>query len=430
MNATAAAALAIDLGTGGPKVAVVGVDGAILGSAQVTVHTTFGAHGAAEQDPEEVWQAVASATRMAIAESPAGTSDTIDIVYPTSQWSSIVPVGVDGRATGPMLVWMDRRGGSYARSLLRDGATARWLDVHGMVPRSGSSTAHILHYQRDRPDIHTRTRAYLEPMDFLAARMTGVIATTANASMPLALSDHRTLGSWGWSDELVRMAGVDPTRLAPFVPAFTVLGPLRPDAASDMGLPPGVQVAAGCNDSIAAAFGTASLEPGQGAVIMGTTAVLTSHHPTRIMGHDRFVLSMPSVFDDRYYVVAEGGMGGKALEAFATQIGYPDDGPGALLRAVSDAGASPAGSNGVMFLPWLMGSASPAPDHLLTGGFLGVTLGTVRADFARAVMEGVALQVAWLAEEVQALTHHSFPLLRFGGGGALSDTWAQILADA
>ncbi len=423
-------ALAIDLGTGGPKVAIVDVDGHILGSAQVPVHTSFGPYGAAEQDPEELWLAVASATRLALAQAPDSTARSIDIVYPTGQWSSIVPVDSNGRATAPMLVWMDRRGANHTAPLLRNGGKARWLDIHGMVPRTGSSIAHILYYQHDQPDVHYRTRAYLEPVDYLGARMTGVIATTANAAMPLSLSDHRTLGSWGWSDELIERSGVDRTRLAPFVPAFTILGPLRGDAAADMGLPPGVQVAAGCNDSIAAAFGSGALDSGEATVVMGTTAVLTSHHRTRIVEHNRFILSMPSVLDDRYYVVAEGGMGGKALELFATRIGYPDDGVNALPHAVADADVTAAGANGVMYLPWLMGSASPAPDEALRGGFFGVGLGTVRADMARAVMEGVALQVAWLAEDVQTLTAHSFARLRFAGGGALSHTWAQILADA
>ena len=132
-------ALAIDLGTGGPKVAIVDVDGRILGSAQVAVRTSFGPLGVAEQDPEEVWYAVASATRLALAQAPDSTAHSIDIVYPTGQWSSIVPVDSNGRATAPMVVWMDRRGGNHSAALLRNGGLGRWLDIHGMVPRTGSS---------------------------------------------------------------------------------------------------------------------------------------------------------------------------------------------------------------------------------------------------------------------------------------------------
>ena len=298
-------ALAFDLGTGGPKVAVVEPDGTVLGTGQVGVPTQFGADGSAEQDPEVVWQAVVQASRAAIAASPPGTAQRIDLVCPTTQWSSITPVDADGMPVAPMMVWMDRRGGRRTKPLMADGGAELWADIHGLIPVASSSLGHVLHMQH-QPHIHNRTRAYLEPMDYLGARMTGVIATTANGAMPLALSDNRAPGRWGWSDELIARSGVDRSRLPGFISALSILGPIREAQATELGVRPGIAVVVGANDSIAAAFGTGAFGPGQGTVMMGTTAVLTSHHPERFVDYEHFVTTMPSVFDDRYYVV-DGG---------------------------------------------------------------------------------------------------------------------------
>jgi xylulokinase len=135
--------------------------------------------------------------------------------------------------------------------------------------------------------------------------------------------------------------------------------------------------------------------------------------------------------------MAENGIGGKALDFFVESILYPDDAialgprPDDAFERVERAAASVAPNrHGVLFLPWLVGSMAPVGNRDVRAGFLNVGLTTTRAHLARAVYEGVALNAAWLLPHVAAFAHTSWESVRFGGGGAASDLWAQILADA
>ena len=178
-------ALAIDLGTTAAKVSVVAEDGRILGSGTEVVPTRFGPNSVAEQDAEQIWIAVLSAARQALSAAGPAAARDVAVVCATSQWSSIIPVDSSGKPVGPMFVWLDGRGKRYTSALsagassvtgqaAADGGTsarARWADVHGLYP--STSLAHLLHVQHDQPEMHARTAAYLEPMDYLNARFCG-----------------------------------------------------------------------------------------------------------------------------------------------------------------------------------------------------------------------------------------------------------------
>lgn len=433
-------ALAIDLGTTAAKVSVVAIDGSILGSGTEPVPTAFGPRHSAEQDPEQVWRAVLAAARTALRHAGPSAANDTRVVCATSQWSSIIPVDAAGRPVGPMFVWLDGRGSRHTGALTAsdvDGGSAtraHWAEVHGLYP--STSLGHLLYVQHERPDMHERTHSYLEPADYLNARFCGRIAATGCTAMPLSLSDNRTLGHPCWSSDLISRAGVDPTKLPEMVPSLSTLGPILADVASELGLHPNTVVVAGANDSIAAAVGTDALAPGRGTVIMGTTGVLTAHHPTRVVDIKKFIVTMPSALRDRFYVMAEAGLGGKVLEVFLHEIVGGNDGlldgsaPANMFDRLPGALAGvPVGSEGVLFLPWLIGSMAPKIDGDQRGAFLGMSLGTTRGHMLRAVLEGISLQMRWLLDEVEASLGVAFPMVRFAGGGAQSAEWSQTMAD-
>jgi xylulokinase len=129
--------------------------------------------------------------------------------------------------------------------------------------------------------------------------------------------------------------------------------------------------------------------------------------------------------------MAENGLGGKALEHFVRNVAFVDDPlDDAYAKAEAAAASVEPGAGGVSYLPWLVGSIAPVGDRHVRGGFLGLELTTTRAHLARAVYEGVAFNAAWLFPHVEALAGGDWPTLRFGGGGARSALWAQVLADA
>jgi xylulokinase len=293
----------------------------------------------------------------------------------------------------------------------------------------------VLWFQNTQPTVHAQTCAYLEPMDYLVARLSGRIAATANTTIPYALTDTRNLTSVNWSDELVARAGVDRSRLPEIVETPSVVAPLLDDVRNYLGLRDGVVVAAGCNDNCSAALGTGAVAPGRGTVVMGTTAVFAAHHGSERLPASQVLTTMPSALNDRYFVVGEAGLGGKVLETAVEQWFVAEDAADARSadlryeRFLAAAAGSAPGAAGVQFLPWINGSFSPAYSHTARGGFVGLSLESTRSHIARAVLEGISMQMRWLVDEIEVASSISYESVRFAGGGAQSDVWASVLAD-
>jgi xylulokinase len=147
------------------------------------------------------------------------------------------------------------------------------------------------------------------------------------------------------------------------------------------------------------------------------------------------IVSMPSPVPNTYFVMAENGLAGAALERFLTNIVYGSD--HFSEAAVHDrfealqrvAGGIPAGSDGLLFLPWLSGAIAPSEDGLMRGGFLNISTRTPRGDMARAVLEGVSQNLRWLRGPVEKFAKRRFTHFSVYGGAARSDLWCQITAD-
>lgn len=415
--------LAIDLGTGGPKVALVGEDGVTLAWALAPVATTMLPDGGAEQDPREMWAAVVAATREVLA--AVAARPVVAAIAVTSQYMSTIPVAADGAPTGPCILWMDVRGARHNRSLLRAGTFGLFLERHGLVPlpsgHDNVAHAHVL--QTHHPDAYANAVALVEPMDYLTARLTGRVTATQSTVFGQLACDNRVWGSTEYDPVLVAASGLDPAKLAPLVPMNSIVGGLSAAVAHELGLAAGTPVVAGTIDSITSAVGSGALGPADASVIIGTTSVLVTHIREHRGDIRAGVLAVPSPLEGMYYVMAENGLGGRAFEWARQFLGYRD-----VETALADAAAVSA--DGVQFLPWLLGSGAPRPDDDARGAFVGLALHHDRRHALRATLEGVALNLAWLLPAVETFVGNPYPFLRFGGGGAQSTLWAQLLADA
>ena len=418
-----ATVLAIDLGTGGPKVALVGLDGTTFGWRSAPVATEFLPDGGAEQDPREMWSAVVAASRALLAEVTAPAPCAIAV---TSQYMSTIPVGADGTPTGPCILWMDHRGAAHSRSLLNRDSFAMFVERHGMVPLpSGHDNVAHAHVLRTfHPAAYAAAAALVEPMDYLTARLTGRVTATQSTVFGQLVCDNRTWGTTEYDPALVAATQLDPAKLAPLVAMNSVVGEVTGAVAAELGIAAGTPVVAGTIDSITSAVGSGALGPTDGSVIIGTTSVLVSHIAEHRGDIGSGVLAVPSPLLGKYYVMAENGLGGRAFEWARRLFGYGDD----VGLALADAASVDA--DGVQFLPWLLGSNAPRPNDDVLAAFVGLSLQHDRRHAMRASLEGVALNLAWLLPQVEEFVGGRFPFVRFGGGGAQSALWAQLLADA
>jgi len=428
--------LAVDLGTSGVKVAVVDDEGRVLASATEALTTMFLPDGGAEQDPERWWSAIGRCGREAVARAGCGASG-VEVVAVTSQYMSIVAIDGRGRPLMNAVMWMDTRGRRRRDHLRSPDPVALWLDRHGLTPLGTNDLAHMAFIRDERPDVHAAAAAYVEPVDYVNARLTGRITATQTTAFPLLTVDNRVHGTLEHSAELVAAAGVDPDKLPPIVAFDEIIGPVTADAAGHLGVTTAAVVVTGTIDSVTSAVGSGALDERACSIIVGTTSVMVTHVTRKASDLDHGILSVPSPLPGRYAVLAENGVGGKALEFLLANLVYGNDAfatapmpPDAYERAEAAAAAAPVGSGGVLFLPWLVGSMAPAPDPTMRAAFANLSLATTRSHLARAVLEGVALNLRWLLGPVSAFVGRSWDEMCFGGGGASSDLWSAIMADA
>lgn len=438
MSPPDAVVLAVDLGTSGVRVALIDRAGRALASATAPVAMRRGPGAAAEQDPEEIWRAFAGCVGSALGSAP-GTARRVAAVVCASQFSSLLPVDSRGLPLGPLVLYLDGRGAPMSRALTErsPGLWALWLERHGMPCAGGGqdSLAHMLWFEAERPELHRAAHAYVEPMDYLTARLSGRVTANVCTAFPLLLTDNRRGSEGGWCDELIDAAGVDRAKLPELVAPGSTVGELLPEHARAWGLPPGVAVLSGMNDTCALALGTGSHLGSQLGVSIGTTLVATTLVESMRSDLRHFLLTQPAPLPGRHVLMAEGGLGGKAVEFVLEKLVYARDALGdhaaddAFARVDAAVAATPPGAGGVLFLPWLTGVWAPAGDLRARGAFLNLGLETTREHLVRAALEGVAFQLRWMLPHVEALTGRRHDELVFTAGGARSDAWAQILAD-
>ncbi len=438
--------LAFDLGSSSLKAAIVSENGDVAACAAEPVVTRLLPGGGAEQDPEAWWQSALRTARQVISQSGVPRQRIVAVAC-DSQWSLAVAVDRFGRPLMNAVHWLDTRGGLYNRKIAGGFPQiqgynlfrlARWLRITGMVPtRSGvDSLGHVLFIKHERPDVYEKTFKFLEPMDYLTSRLTGRITATQKTMAPFMIADNRKWDHRQYSPALLRITGLDAAKMPEMIPNNGVVGPLAADIASVLGLLPSTRVVAGIGDSNASLIGSGAVRDFDPIIYIGTSQYLTCHVPFKRTRLSCMMASLPSPIPSRWYLLGEQGVGGKCLEFILKQLVYPDDGfesgsmpADAYQRFNRMAQQAPAGSEGLVFLPWLNGSIVPVEDGLVRGGFFNMSLNTGRPHMARAVMEGLAYNNRWTRWGAEKFLGRTISGFRFSGGGALSELWAQIHAD-
>ncbi|MFO8113651.1 MAG: FGGY-family carbohydrate kinase [Desulfosalsimonadaceae bacterium] len=439
--------LAVDLGTSGPKSALVSTRGEIIADAFVENDLFLLDGGGAEQDPEQWWQSILETFRVLLAKRLVPPEE-IAAVCCSSQWSGTVAVDENGRHLMNALVWLDSRGSPYIDAITGGPLKIqgydprkllRWIRLTGGAPsRSGKdSIAHILYIKNRLPDVYQRTYKFLEPKDYLNLRFTGIFAASGDSITLHWVTDNRNIERICYDDRLVKLSTIERSKFPDLVQAASLLGPIKKEVADDLGLSPSVKVISGMPDVQAAAVGSGAVADFAAHLYIGTSSWLTCHVPFKKTLLSKNIASLPSAIPGRYFVANEQESAGACLKFLRDNLFFPQD-------AISDApaphdfyqrldllaaGASP-GSGGLLFLPWLYGERTPIDDPLIRGGFVNLSLEATRAEIVRAVLEGVAFNSRWLLGAVEKFAGRRIDPIRMIGGGAASDVWCRIHADA
>ena len=439
--------IAIDVGTSRTKIGLVNQDGKVVSYSTHSYPTHILPMGGVEQNPMEWWHAVSSGVKQVVKESGIN-SENIVAIGVTSQWSVSVAVDERGEPLMNAISWMDTRGSKYNAQVVKGFPSMqgyglrklyKWVKIVGATPQLGGSdtTAHMLYIKNELPEIYRKTFKFLEPMDFINMRLTGKANATQNSNVATLLIDNRPNGTRDYNPWALAESGIDRQKLPDLLPVEGIVGNLQETIARDWGLSPKTIVITSAGDNSVAPIGSGALADYEAVAVLGTSGMLVLHVPYKKTDLIKFIFTFPSALNNRYLLWADTGNTGKVIDSFLNNLVFGQDAfntgdvPEDVYTRLNQAAAQvDAGSEGVLFLPWFSGGALvPSNDQFLRGGFINISNSTTRNHLARAVLEGIAYNWRWLKDSAEAFMKYKFPYWHLSGGGAISEVWAQIMAD-
>jgi xylulokinase len=397
------ATLGVDVGTTETKAGVVTRDGRLLALARHRHGSVIDpSTGAAEQDPEAWWTGLVSTVRQAVGEAVAGAGARIVALAVDGHGPTFVPVDEVGRAIRPAITWRDTRAVGEAALLAAETGLHGW--ALGVLPAARWLEGH-------EPAAARATRWYLNSWEALALRLTGRAGSV-------------TVGAAGTIPESgLRAAGLAVDRLAPPIRAGELVGPILPEVAATLDLPTGTPVVAGVVDAYASLHGAALLDAGEAIDVGGAAGGFGLYWDKPIEASGSF--TSPAPLPGLWLIGGAMAATGAALDWFRDAV---LGGSVSTAQLLAEAATVPAGSDGLVFLPYLAGERSPLWDPSARGAFAGLTLGHGRAAMTRAILEASAFAIRHLAGPILA-AGGQVTVMRACGGPARDDAWNQIKAD-
>ncbi len=296
------------------------------------------------------------------------------------------------------------------------------IRITGNDALPGFTAPKILWVRSNEPEIYAQVRHILLPKDYVRLKLTGTYALDRAGGAGTQLFD---VAQRDWSPVVLEALGIDPAWLPPTFEGTAVTGTLTPQAAAATGLLAGIPVYGGGGDQAAAAVGTGAVTEGIVSLSLGTSGVVFAATSQPIIEPDgrlhAFCHALPNTWCLMGVMLSAAGSLRWYRDTLAPGLSFDD-----LLAPVP---AIPAGSEGLLFLPYLTGERTPHPDPLARGAFVGLTVRHSQAHMTRAVLEGVAFGLRDSFELMREAGLGSVSQVRITGGGAKSPIWRQILAD-
>ena len=413
--------LGIDVGTGGTRAVLVNRRGVVVASAASEHAPIRSEHiGWAEQEPEDWWRAARESIAGVLAAAGLDGSQ-IEAIGLTGQMHGCVMLDAEGQVLRPALIWCDQRTQPECDWLEAKIGRERLIELTCNPALPNFTLTKLLWVRTHQPEIFSRIAHVLCPKDYVRYRLTGEYAIDMQEASGTLLLDvaHRR-----WSEEVAGAAGIPMSWLPDLFESPEICARISDAGAGATGLAVGTPVAAGAGDQGAGAVGMGIVGPGSVSATIGTSGVVfaSTDKPTmdRLGRLHTFCHAAPGL----WHVMGVTNGAGLSLRWFRDTFA-----PGASYdELTADAAKVPAGSDGLLWAPYLFGERTPHLDPQARAAFVGLTASHTRAHCVRAVMEGVAFS---LRDTLTLFAELGIPVeqIRLGGGGARGPLWRQIQAD-
>ncbi|HEX2514412.1 MAG TPA: xylulokinase [Chloroflexota bacterium] len=433
-----AAVMGIDVGTGGLRALVIDAQsGALLGAATAEYPLSTPHPQWAEQDPQDWWRAAQAAIPEALRRAGGRAGEVLGLGL-TGQMHGLVLLDEQDAPIRPAMLWCDQRTEAQCEEIHRVVGRERLLAIARNPALTGFTAPKVLWVREHEPEAYRRVRRALLPKDYLRLRLSGEYATdVADASGTLLLD----VGRRAWSEDLLAALEIPREWLPAVYEGPEVVGRVSAEGARATGLAEGLPIVAGGGDQAAGGVGNGVVREGVVSCTIGTSGVVFA-----AMGGagsaggvgggavpealQLFCHSVPGM----WHVMGVTQGAGLSLRWLRDEVADAERGVAARVGGeayellTQEAARAPAGCEGLLFLPYLMGERAPHLDPDARGGWIGLTARHTRADLVRSVMEGVTYSLRdcmGLLEEAGVGPTE----VRASGGGARSALWRQMQAD-
>lgn len=418
--------LGIDVGTGGTRALVLNTQGRVVASV-AEEHQPFASPqiGWAEQHPEDWWRAACIAVRKAVAIAKLRPEEIACVGF-SGQMHGAVLLDERGSVVRPALIWCDVRTEEQCHDLTAKIGKDKLIQLTCNPALANFTLTKLLWVRQHEPEKWKRVRYVMLPKDYVRFRLTGERATDmADASGTLLLDvAHRR-----WSREMLQVAELDERLLPSLHESPEVCAKISGNGAAESGLSIGTPVVAGAGDQAAGAVGMGIVGAGTVSATIGTSGVVFAATDRPALDLHGRVHTFCHAIPGRWHVMGVTQAAGLSLRWFRDNFGSNAGSAGESYdQLTAEAAKIPAGSDGLLWTPYLMGERTPHLDSNARGALVGLTASHTRAHIVRAILEGVAFS---LRDTFTLFAEMSVPVssIRLGGGGARSPLWRQIQAD-
>lgn len=422
--------LAHDLGTTGNKATLFDEEGALLASAFVPYKTSYPRQGWVEQNPEEWWRSLCESTRLLLHQSGVSPNDIAGLAFSGQMMGA---AAVDDRVV-PLrdaIIWADQRASEQISRVAERLSPAEVYAVTGHRLAPSYSAAKMLWVKEVESQTYEQTHKFLQPKDFVAAKLTGAFVTDPSDASGTNLYD---LTQGTWSAHMVDGFGIDPEKLPDIRPSTEVIGEVRRDVAAETELRPGTPVVIGGGDGCCAAAGAGVVREGVAYNVIGSSSWIALATTQPLLDPEMRTFTWAHIVPGLFSPCG-------TMQAAGTSYQWARDQLAHCERTVAESLGlptyevmnqevlqSPPGARGLLYLPYLLGERSPRWNPQARGAFVGLTIRHRHVDLLRAVLEGVAFNLRVIIEAFVS-QGASIPVLRLIGAGARSPVWNQIMAD-
>jgi xylulokinase len=410
----------MDIGTGGTRAVLIDEQGQVIASGE-SEHAPFRSPqpGWAEQDPEDWWRAAQEAIRKVVSADVIKPSQ-IGSIGLTGQMHGAVMLDHEGRVLRPSLIWCDQRTGPQCDWLHKKIGRERLIELTCNPALPNFTLTKLLWVRDHEPEVFAKIAHVLCPKDYVRYRLTGTYAIDvqeASGTLLLDVTNRR------WSSEVARVSGINEAWLPQLFESPEVCAHISAEAAKTTGLVAGTPVVAGAGDQGAGAVGMGILQPGSVSATIGTSGVVFAATATPTKDPQGRLHTFCHAVPGRWHVMGVTQAAGLSLRWLRDVIA-----PGASYDTLTaEASKIPAGSDGLLWAPYLLGERTPHLDSHATAMFYGITALHTRGHLVRAVLEGVAYS---LKDTFTLFSELNVPVkgVRLGGGGARGPLWRSVQA--